>query len=77
MNNGLCSHGKIGGKGNNMVDSRAERLLYSLKEKHRQLDNKIQESYKNYEDNLVLETMKKEKLKIKREIEVLQQQFDK
>lgn len=60
-----------------MVNGRAERLLLSLKEKHQQLDKQICESYKNYENDFLLENMKKEKLKIKREIEVLQRQFDK
>ncbi len=60
-----------------MVNGRAERLLLSLKEKHQQLDKQICESYKNYENDFIVENMKKEKLKIKREIEVLQRQFDK
>lgn len=75
--NGLYSPGKIGGNGDKMVNGRAERLLFSLKEKHQQLDKQIRESYKNYENDFIVENMKKEKLKIKREIEVLQRQFDK
>lgn len=77
MISGLYSLGKIGGRGDRMFKGRAERLLVSLKEKHQQLDKQIKESYKNYENDFIVENMKKEKLRIKREIDTLEKQFDK
>lgn len=43
--------------------------IETLKKKHSILDKEIQEGYKNYINDIMLEKMKKEKLALKDEIE--------
>lgn len=44
----------------------------ALKEKHKQLDEQIKQDYKNYIDDLEIEILKKQKLRIKDELKRLE-----
>lgn len=48
-----------------------EGKLQRLESRHRKLDKDIETSYKNYEDDQLLEVMKKEKLRLRDEIELV------
>lgn len=48
-----------------------ERKLDRLQHKHRRLDKDIETSYKNYKDDQLLEVMKKEKLRLRDEMELV------
>jgi hypothetical protein len=57
-----------------------EKLIHHvehLKEKHDDLDKKIKELYEHHTDDLVVEKLKKEKLKLKDEIEATNRKIDK
>lgn len=48
-----------------------EGKLQRLESRHRKLDKDIETSYKNYEDDQLVEVMKKEKLRLRDEIELV------
>jgi uncharacterized protein YdcH (DUF465 family) len=57
-----------------------EKLIHHvehLKEKHDALDKKIKELYEHHTDDLAVEKLKKEKLKLKDEIEQTNRKIDK
>ena len=57
-----------------------EKLIHHvehLKEKHDALDKQIKELYEHHTDDLAVEKLKKEKLKLKDEIEATNRKIDK
>lgn len=48
-----------------------ENKLQRLQTKHRALDKDIETNYKNYQDDQLLEIMKKEKLRLRDEMELV------
>jgi uncharacterized protein YdcH (DUF465 family) len=57
-----------------------EKLIHHaehLKEKHDALDRQIKELYEHHTDDLKVEKLKKEKLKLKDEIELTNKKIDK
>jgi uncharacterized protein YdcH (DUF465 family) len=57
-----------------------EKLIHHvehLKEKHDKLDKQIKELYEHHTDDLTVEKLKKEKLKLKDEIEQTNRKIDK
>lgn len=51
-------------------------LLKSLETKHRTLDNKIKELYNEATDDLSITQLKKQKLKLKEQIETVKKELD-
>jgi hypothetical protein len=51
-------------------------LLKSLETKHRTLDNKIKELYNEGTDDLSITQLKKQKLKLKEQIETVKKELD-
>lgn len=51
------------------MDAKITYHIEVLKQKHDELDRQIQDDYKNYVDDMIIERKKKEKLALKDEIE--------
>ena len=51
-------------------------LLKSLEKKHRLLDNEIEQLYKHTNAELSVKSLKKQKLKLKEQIEAIKKELD-